>query len=118
MQKMSLESVHKVCSWLDEFDEDVELDDSDVSDAVPQFHTRLMYLTCVIIIVILVKPIIITSEHEFYLSKEEKTKWYKNFLTNKTKQRAYNIITQRPGVNAVAKNVTSILDYWKLLLFK
>jgi len=38
------------------------------------------------------------SEHEFYLSKDEKTKWYKNFLPNKTKQRAHNIVTQRPGV--------------------
>jgi len=54
------------------------------------------------------------SEHEFYLSKDKKTKWYKNFLPNKTKQRAHNIVTQRPGVNAVAKNATTILDCWNL----
>ncbi|XP_025196199.1 piggyBac transposable element-derived protein 4-like [Melanaphis sacchari] len=111
---MFRKSDHKVCAWLDEFDEDLELEDSDDSDADPNFvpgnnnsenesendddfgDTDN------------------ASEHEFYLSKDEKTKWYKNFLPNKTKQRAHNIVTQRPGVNAVAKNATTILDCWKL----
>lgn len=124
---MSRKNNQKVCAWLDEFDEDVELDDSDDSDSDPNFvpdnvsdlcnnnsssesendddldNTENNTSTI--------------SEHEFYLSKDEKTKWYKNSLTNKTKQRLHNIITQRPGVvNIAAKNATSILDCWKLFI--
>lgn len=117
---MSRKSDHKVCAWLDEFDEDLELEDSDDSDADPNFVPGNAFDlrnnnsenesendddfgdTDN------------ASEHEFYLSKDEKTKWYKNFLPNKTKQRAHNIVTQRPGVNAIAKNATTILDCWKL----
>lgn len=37
MSKMSRENEHKVCIWLNEFDEDVELEDSDDSDTDSNF---------------------------------------------------------------------------------
>jgi len=38
----------------------------------------------------------------------------KNRLANNTKRRRHNIITQRSGVNAIAKHVVCIIDCWKL----
>lgn len=100
MRKMSRESDdRKVCAWLDEFDEDVEFEDSDDSDdsdtnLVLDLRTNNSenesendddfgdtdYNS---------------SEYEFYLGKDGKTKWYKNFLTDKTERRARNIIITR-----------------------
>ncbi|VVC34202.1 Hypothetical protein CINCED_3A010815 [Cinara cedri] len=87
---MSRESAHKVCAWLDKFDEDVKLEDSDDSDTdqnfVPDNVSDLRYNnsenesendddfddynnnTST------------TSAHEFYLGRDEKQNGIKTFL--------------------------------------
>ncbi|VVC41498.1 Hypothetical protein CINCED_3A018872 [Cinara cedri] len=111
----SQDGCSKVCAWLDKFDEDVDLEDSDDSDAdlnfVPDNVSDLRYNNSENDDEFgnFDNNTRSTSAHEFYFGKDEKTKWYKNFLTNKTKN--HNILTQSPSVvNVVTKNATSILD--------
>lgn len=125
MEKMSFKSYYNVWrAWLYTFDENLKLENNDDSDAdqnvVPNNVFDLLNNNsnneseidddfCDTD-----NNTNSTSEYEFYFSKDEKTKWYKNFLHNKTKQRAHHITTRLQGaVNAVAKNAKTILDYWK-----
>lgn len=43
-----------------------------------------------------------TSEIDFYLGKDNKTKWLKIRLAKHTKKRTRNVITQRSSVNLIA----------------
>lgn len=58
--------------------------------------------------------IVFTSKPDFYLGKDNKTKWLKNRHANNTKRQTHNIITQPSGVNLIAKHVVSVIDCWKL----
>lgn len=99
---------HLVRAWLEEPVEDVELDDSDDSDADPDFVPENIpnqrsyessdesdnsddFDTD--------NNTSSNFEPDFYFGKDGNTKWYKSRTTNKTKSRAHNIVTQRPGVN-------------------
>lgn len=114
---------NKVNAWSDEFDDDIILSDSDDSVVDPDFIEHLDHTSDHELVSDLENDDdsydtddnnVATSETDFYLGKDNKTKWLKNRLANNTKKRAHNIITQRSGVNSIAKHAVSIIDCWKL----
>jgi len=114
---------NQVNAWLEEFDDDIILSDSDDSVADPDFIEHLDHTSDQELASDLENDDdsydtndnnVATSETDFYLGKDKKTKWLKNRLANNTKKRTHNIVTQRSGVNSIAKHAVSIIDCWKL----
>ncbi|KAL5239115.1 hypothetical protein ACI65C_006525 [Semiaphis heraclei] len=53
-------------------------------------------------------------EPSYYLGKDNKTKWFFDPPSNKIRTRRRNIVLHLPGVKRVARDAVSILDCWKL----
>ncbi|UYV61627.1 hypothetical protein LAZ67_1005604, partial [Cordylochernes scorpioides] len=52
----------------------------------------------------------------YYIGKDQKTKWKKALPPKNVRTRSENIITHLPGVKGEAKNAKSILDCWNLFI--
>jgi len=117
---------NQVNAWLEEFDDDIILSDSDDSVVDPDFIEHLDYTSDHELVSDLendndsyntddnIDNNVGTSETDFYLGEDNKTKWLKNRFANNNKKRTHNIIiTQRPGVNSIAKHAVSMIDCWK-----
>lgn len=59
-----------------------------------------------------------SSSSEYYIGKDKQTKWFKNPPSQRTRQRAHNIVLHLPGPKGEAKNAKSQTDCFNLFFDK